>query len=282
MLKYLLLLNFITFSFQMDNCWETDKICKSCKSGYTLIALDDDKAWCEKTESLYLGEANDPCLVYGEPTKKYCLYCKKGYLMDNNDGNKCKAAPENCRRLENGKCVECRNYFKLTEDNKCEKTSCYEYKDGVCECDDGFYLVEKKECKKIPIKYCAAWDGNICTECYEGTKKEGNECKLIEGYDEEEDDEDEEKINIEHCSYLDVNNRTKCGGCESNYDLNDDQTQCISVCTSTEEICYHCNDNYYNFDGKTCSIIDPDYKESSSKLIKYNLVVLSMILFFIF
>lgn len=279
MLKYLLLLNFITFSFQIDNCWRTEKICKSCKSGYTLIAPYDYWTLCQKNELTYLGEANDPCLVYSDSAKTYCQFCKKGYLMT--DNYKCKEAPENCERLENGKCVECSNYFKLTEDNKCEKTSCYEYKDGVCECNEGFYLVEKKECKKIPIKYCAEWDGNTCTDCYEIAKKEGNECKLIEGYD-DDDDEDEEKINIEHCSYLDVNNRTKCGGCEDNYDLNDDQTKCISVCTSTEEICYHCNDNYYNFDGKTCSIIDPDYKESSSKLIKYNLVVLSMILFFIF
>lgn len=281
MLKYLLLLNFITFSFQMDNCWETDKICKSCKSGYTLIALDDYNAWCEKTESLYLGEANDPCLVYSEPTKKYCLYCKKGYLMDYDDNNKCKALPENCVKLKNGKCVECRHYFKLTEDNKCEKTSCYEYKDGVCECYDGFYLVEKKECKKIPIKYCALWDGKTCTECYEGTKKEGNECKLPEGYDEEEDDEDEEKINIEHCSNLDSSDKTKCGVCYYNYELNDDHTKCISLCTTTEEVCGECKENYYAFDGKTCSIIDPDYKDSS-KLTKFNLVVLSLLLFFIF
>ena len=261
----------------MDNCWGNGKICKSCKSGYTLIALDDENVWCEKTESLYLGEANDPCLVYGEPTKTYCQYCKKGYLKDSKDGYKCKAAPENCNELENGKCVECRHYFKLTEDNKCEKTSCYEYKDGVCECDDGFYLVEKKECKKIPIKYCAVWDGNICTECYEIAKKEGNECKLIEGYD----DEDEEKINIEHCYYLDSSDKTKCGVCEDYYELNDDHTKCISVCTSTEEVCDECKENYYSFDGKTCSIIDPDYKDSS-KLTKFNLVVLSLLLFFIF
>jgi len=281
MLKYLILLNFITLSFQIDNCIEAYPICKGCISGYTLI--DPGEMWsrkCQKSDTVYLGDDNDPCYIYSDSNKNYCQYCKKGYIMVYTDKIECKQAPEHCQELENGKCTKCRQYFKLTDDNKCERTSCYKYEEGKCICDDGFYLVEEKECKKIPIQYCAEWDGKKCTVCYEGTQSDGNGgCKLIQ---ENEDDDDEEKINIPHCTSLDSMDKTKCSYCEENYGLNEDQTGCIYLCTNQEDYCEECKDNYETFDGKTCEIIDPSYEESYAKLFNFNLIAFAMILFFIF
>lgn len=70
MLKYLLLLNFITLSFQIDNCLETYEICKSCKSGYTLIMPQElYEINCQKTDTIYFGNETDSCYIYSDSNK---------------------------------------------------------------------------------------------------------------------------------------------------------------------------------------------------------------------
>lgn len=288
MLKYLLLLNFITLSFQIDNCLETYKICKSCKSGYTLIMPQElYEIKCQKTDTIYFGNETDSCYIYSDSNKNCCKHCKKGYIISqySYDCKICQQAPEHCKKLENDICTECDYFFKLTEDNKCERTSCYEYENGKCKCYYGFYLFEEKECKKIPIQYCVVWDGKKCTKCNEGTEEDGNGgCKLIEENDDDEDeDKDDDKredTGVEHCNSVSwsIGEKPECTGCEQNYELNELKTKCNYLCESTEEYCGQCKDNYYSFDGKTCEIIDPSYKESYAKLFNFNLVSFTRIL----
>ena len=158
-------------------------------------------------------------------------------------------------------------------------------KNGKFKCYYGFYLFEEKECKKIPIQYCVVWDGKKCTKCNEGSEEDGNGgCKLIEENDDDEDeDKDDDKredTGVEHCNSVSwsIGEKPECTGCEQNYELNELKTKCNYLCESTEEYCGQCKDNYYSFDGKTCEIIDPSYKESYAKLFNFNLVSFARIL----
>ena len=105
------------------------------------------------------------------------------------------------------------------------------------------------------------------------TEEDGNGgCKLIEendnDEDEDKDDDKREDTGVEHCNSVSwsIGEKPECTGCEQNYELNELKTKCNYLCESTEEYCGQCKDNYYNFDGKTCEIIDPSYKESYAKL----------------
>ena len=60
-------------------------------------------------------------------TKIVANIAKKDILYLNTAMNVKYEAPEHCKKLENDICTECDHFFKLTEDNKCERTSCYEY-----------------------------------------------------------------------------------------------------------------------------------------------------------
>ena len=287
MFKKLVFLSLIAFSLQIDNCLGTDNECKACKNGYTFV---DSVGYprCEKSDSVFLGDSNDGCLYYSSSSKVFCIECKKGYLMSSDIKNPCKKAPENCKELDNNfKCRECRHFYKLTDDKQCEKTSCYNFVDGKCVCDDEYYLFEDKECRKIPVKYCEEWDAtsSTCKKCYEVATKDGNGgCKLVVEYEDDDDDDTDYKENIPNCiSYADPPTNSKCQWCKSNYEVSLDQKECIYLCTQTEERCYYCKDNYFlSNNKKTCEIIDPYYKEDNSKFININLATFAILLFFIY
>ena len=291
MIKKFVFLSLIAFSFQIDNCLDTSKRCSACKEGYTFLDYDYYGA-CVKSDTVILGDSNSGCLFYYPNSKNYCAQCKRGYLMDY-ISNECKKVPENCQEMDsNYKCIKCNHYYKLTDDKQCEKTSCYEFNNGKCECEEEYYLYEEKECRKIPVFFCLEWDvaSSSCKVCYEGTTKDGKGGCKFEGnyydYDDDEyddDDDEEENKGIPNCvSYDDYNTKAKCTLCETNYELSSNQKECLYLCTKTEEYCDDCKDNFFKTDwGKTCEIIDPYYKEDNSDLINMNLACLAMILIFI-
>ena len=45
-----------------------------------------------------------------------------GYAVTK-DGKECKANSEHCDVLDGDTCIKCEHYFKLTNDNKCEKST---------------------------------------------------------------------------------------------------------------------------------------------------------------
>lgn len=281
MRNILILFGLITLSVQIQNCEETEKACSSCIDGYTFFETKYIYgSRCIKSDKVFYGDSQDNCLYYSNSDKTSCRECKKGYIKDHYGDYTCKPAPEHCEEIDGTKCIKCENFFNLTEDGKCEKSTCYEFKDGKCQCDEGFYLFENKECKKIPIKYCGEYDGTSCTECYEGFVKDGKGCKYV-GVEDDDDDHKDGEINIPNCSRLDYNDKTKCDHCNENYDWDDAKKECVFLCKTTEDYCVVCNDNYYSFDyGKTCEVIDPDYKDDA-KLINFDLMALASLLFLI-
>lgn len=284
MLTILILLSLASFSFQIENCIETERVCKTCKDGYTLIKGKNTQK-CVKND--LVGNENDGCAYYDSGS--FCRECKLGYARDLSTGD-CVQSVDYCEEINNNECIRCESYYKLTDGN-CEKTRCYNFdEEGQCECDDGFYVVDNESCKKLPFKNCKKGNANICTECHEGFKLENNQCNFI-GYDDEEDDDkdkgEEDEMTIPHCLYYGYPDITKCGKCEQNYDLNADSTQCNYVCIETEEICSDCKDNYFLSSSGNCEIIDPDYVESESnakfesiKFSSFILLISLMILFY--
>jgi hypothetical protein len=279
MIKILILLTFITLSFQIDNCDWTEKICKGCISGYTLVnSRNNGGIRCLKTSEYnaqyYPGNEDEKCLYYSDSSHTYCRECKSGYILDYSSNlYECKEAPEHCVDLKNDRCSKCEPYFKLTKENTCQKSSCLEYENGVCICDDGYYLNEKNECSKIPIAGCAVGDATHCKECLDDYEKEGEQCKFVE----EDGDNDREDITIPHCVSME---KGICNHCETNYDTNDDKTECIYLCQGEEVYCDECKDNYYSYDnGKTCEIIDPEFKTNGDiKLKPSEFVALTFLL----
>ena len=262
MIKKLILLCLIAYSIQIQNCSKTMEVCKSCKEGYSFVDFKDQYSnKCIKTEDAFLGNTSDNCLLYKNSDKTECKECKKGYMKDSNSETRCIRAAH-CWDFENGECVHCERYYNLTKDGTCERINCMEFYDGECLCDLGFYSHENKECKKVPIKNCFKYDGTNCSECYKGFEKNGSECVELE---KDSEHEKEEEIIFDNCWEV-SEDKSVCLGCKTNYQWNDEKKECEYLCAETEVICDECDDNSRSFDeGKTCTIIDPNYKDPDSK-----------------
>ena len=157
-------------SYYLDN--EGTLLCNECKTDYF---PSYDKESCiefKNCDSFNNNEENE-----------YCDYCNDGYALSYDNKN-CTAF-ENCEKLAYGdkKCDECVELYHPNAEGKCERTQCKDYNDDdVCtECYDGYYLDEKKNCKKITIELCLKSDskGEKCTECsYEITPDANGKCNL--------------------------------------------------------------------------------------------------------
>lgn len=322
MLKNLIFLSLLVFSLQIQNCRVSIKVCKGCKTGNTLANLNDpEDIDCIKNE--LLGNANDNCLYYSDPDHTYCSKCKNGFEVDGL--LECGNAPRHCDYMHSNQCTHCTSYYNLTN-GQCTEMKCKFFDNGKWNCKGGYYPIDNKECKRIPIAHCIEGNTTYCEDCEHGYYLNGNkeckkitfehckdgnsthcedceygyylkgtkECKKIpidhceEGNEEECDNcedgyyEKDGRCNkkIDHCSKMDSD--TKCSECKQSYDLNEDHTACEYLCTSTEEYCDECNVNYYTVDGKTCVVIDPDYKpEDIAKNISFDFAAFVALLFLI-
>ena len=276
MIKALILMNLVFFTFEIDHCFEVETSCKKCISGYKLVNSRYG-AYCEKEEDFNRESGNiDHCLYsYGG----HCYACEKGYAPTT-DG-RCKENTIHCSLFNGDTCTKCESYYKLTE-GKCEKSTCYSFdeEDGECECEDGYYYNDKGGCSKIPIAYCEEGNATYCEKCkteyYTDDKgscskipiqfcKRGNanHCSRCEDYYYVNDQGKCEKIPIDFCL---IGNATYCDSCHGKYELSEDSKKCtlregeeeeednapdggnIANCYSVNKkdktICDECNDNY--------------------------------------
>ena len=254
MLKNLIFLSLLVFSLQIQNCRVSIKVCKGCKTGYTLANSNEpEDIDCIKNE--LLGNANDNCLYYRD-SEHYCSECKAGFIMDYSN-NECKSGPEHCSYMNGNECGGCISYYNLTN-GQCIEIKCMNFYNGKCNCEDGYYPIDNKECKRIPIAHCIEGNSTHCEDCEHGYYLNGNnECK---------------KITFEHCR---DGNSTHCEDCEYGYYLKGTK-ECkkipIDHCyEGNEEECDDCEDGYYEKDGRCnkkidhCSKMDGDTKCSECK-----------------
>ena len=260
MINALILMNLIFFSFEIKRCDEVVPVCQKCITGYKMLIYKKvDKRVCKQEDSFNIGIEHCTYLDYTDESK--CQECEMGYAVTK-DGKECKANSEHCDVLDGDTCIKCEHYFKLTNDNKCEKSTCYSFdEDNNCVCIDGFYKNNKNTCSKIPIKYCYKGNSTYCESCGGGYKYDigKNECIITE--EEFEPIEDTTKINIDHCLELEKNDNTVCRDCDYNYEWDSASKTCKSICAGgVEKLCDECFDNYHSYDyGKTCEKMDLEY-----------------------
>ena len=120
MIKALILMNLVFFSFEIDHCLEVVPRCKKCITGYKLYDSLYDK-YCQKEEDSYNYDNIEHCLYSSGNT---CYNCQSGYARTT-DGS-CKENPIiHCDLFEGENCIKCENYYKLVE-GRCEKSTCRE------------------------------------------------------------------------------------------------------------------------------------------------------------
>ena len=247
MIKVLIFISLVFFTFEIDHCEDVDAICKKCMDGYRLIW-----SYCSQQD---LTSTIEHC-IYGNSYNNRCNFCEKGYALTV-DG-KCKENTIHCKLFEGDSCVECEEYFKL-EKGKCEKSSCYEYEDGVCQCEEGFYNNDKGGCSKIPIKFCEIGNRTHCKECDLGYYVDDKyECS---------------KVTIEFCEH---GNKDTCKECKSGYYL--DKGKCLKIpfefCESGDaNSCDDCEGGYdWNETSKKCEKWE-DYEEDNGGNIQNCIMV---------
>lgn len=190
-LKYIFFFSLISFSFQLDHCIQTAKICKSqippkpTPSGQiaNCISISTyDSALCEECELGYvLSYEGDKCISFPfcniiKKGNKECASCYKGYYLKN---NVCTKIPiNNCRRSDDGKiCTYCENYSKKNSDGtKCDLANviegCDYYNDvGYCiSCLDEYEQSGSGSDFTCTFKSCDAGDQafEYCDICEHG------------------------------------------------------------------------------------------------------------------
>ena len=201
MINALILMNLIFFSFEIKRCDEVVPVCQKCITGYKILIYKKvDKRVCKQEDSFNIGIEHCTYLDYTDESK--CQECEMGYAVTK-DGKECKANSEHCDVLDGDTCIKCEHYFKLINDKKCEKSTCYSFdEDNNCVCIDGFYKNNKNTCSRIPIKHCYKGNSTYCESCGGGYKYDigKNECIITEEVF--EPIEDTTKINIDHCLEL--------------------------------------------------------------------------------
>ena len=282
MIKALILISLIFFSFELDHCDYVVKTCKKCIDGYKFYNSIYGP-YCEKEEDSSNSGNIEHCLFSND---NKCNSCEKGYAKTKE--GKCRENTIHCDLFDGVTCIKCENYYKLTE-GRCEKSSCFSFQANKCECYHGYYNNDKGGCSKIPIKFCQKGNATHCEECereYYLTNK--GECALREG-EEEEEYNTPTGGNIENCGKVNNEDKTICDYCLDNYDWDSKTKKCIYLCVGeTEELCDECKENYYSYDyGKTCEKIDPDYSssdeegENDANFMKFDFAILGVLLFLV-
>lgn len=244
MFKYLILVCFISYSLQIDNCQETRKQCKTCINGYTAVPLDSYNIKCIKTsEYEAINEVKAHC-IKGDPEAKICEQCIRDYFLD--EKNNCIEHPH-CFMTEGNDCFICYTPYALDKKSlKCvKKPYCDSVEEEKCiDCLSRFYPNEEGNCTRIPDEYCKYGDSNKCTECKEGYYVNSeSKCQAIP---------------FPHCQVAKSNECTYCeayyhiekGRCESN-------PQNCMVYSSYQKKCLYCG-SYFHLEGEQC-VSNPEH-----------------------
>lgn len=281
MFKYLILVCFISYSLQIDNCQETRKQCKTCINGYTAVPLDSYNIKCIKTsEYEAINEVKAHC-IKGDPEAKICEQCIRDYFLD--EKNNCIEHPH-CFKTEGNDCFICYTPYALDKKSlKCvKKPHCDSVEEEKCiDCLSYFYPNEEGNCTRIPDEYCKYGDSNKCTECKKGyyvnseskcqaipfphcQVAKSNECTYCEAYYHIEKGRCESNPQncMDYSSY-----QKKCLYCGSYFHLEGEQ--CVSnpehCITYSNSYCEKCDDGYYSKDNgckymtiKNCETLEED------------------------
>ena len=193
-----------------DKCVECDNIeekCIKCESGYFVPDNSDIKYQCEKCSLNHC----DKC--EGNKTADICIDCLDDYIPKYDANEHIKYCNDICQIGDINKCREC------------------DYGENECiECNPGYYIPsddEKKlECKQCSLNNCqfchGTTDSNICDLCDDNYSPQ-TENNIIKTCVIQVNCEIGSENKCASCSDTD---RSKCGSCNLNYELNDNG-ECI-------------------------------------------------------
>ena len=238
-IKYLVIISLISFSFEIENCMNEKKVCKSCNPDFTLVQSNDNTAECiNSTNYEKIKNITDNC-IEGDPQYKTCRECKRDYLLDR-DKKHCLYLPH-CSKIENeNDCKSCDKGYALDNGTCTKKPLCEEIEENECyDCYDFYYPNDKGECIRIPIEHCKEGNSTNCFDCEQPYHL---------------DDKNTKCLLYEHCINFDEKTK-KCQFCESYYYPNE-EGKCEIIgnhCMSgTPTKCLKCEDDYYVNDDGIC------------------------------
>ena len=78
MLKYFILIILISASLQIDNCEITEKVCKTCQEGHSLVEYYYGVRCIETTKLKEHQKIDINCI---ESSGGKCTYCKRDYVL---------------------------------------------------------------------------------------------------------------------------------------------------------------------------------------------------------
>ena len=239
MIKYFILIILISAYLQIDNCEITEKVCKTCQEGHSLVEYYYGVRCIETTKLKEHQKIDINCI---ESSGGKCTYCKRDYVLSKKK-NQCIYKPY-CTSLDandecqncitpfkpfNGTCVLMPHCNKISNNRKCE------------ECDLSYYIDENGDCKSLP-NYCLKGNSTHCETCFIGYYLEKGKCK---------------KVNIENCM---MGNSTHCEYCNLNY--YQENWKCKKI---TKEHCIYGNST-------TCSLCEDGYYLENGECLKVTQV----------
>ena len=202
-LKYTIFFLLISFTFQLDHCIQTAKICKSNllskESGSIancIIYYSENPSKCYLCDIGYaLSYEEDKCISFPlcgslKEGNKECDSCYPGYYLKNNACAKIQI--KNCESSDDGDiCTYCQDYSKKNEDgSKCDLFNliegCRDYNDnGDCfDCEDDYELSESGSGIEITCTFKSCDDGDkvvqycqICEDGYYSDPFDDGKCK---------------------------------------------------------------------------------------------------------
>ena len=254
-IKYILFLILISFSYQINHCRYGYKYCNN------------------------MNNPKIPNCIYGDD--EICIACKDNYSLSN-DRTKCINIP-NCALFdedneEEEKCITCKKYYNFNEEKKCVVDYCGSYgnDDGKCiACYDGFYVNDNGKCERISIPYCLQLtpnDKDKCLYCALGTILKDGECK--------------ERNYLEGC--INYNEDGTCKECVSVFYSLNDKKECTfqNICGyyPISDYCSLCENGYYvDIYTHQCIAYDGSKdNESSSKNINIHFGLIALLFMIIF
>ena len=166
-------------SLDGENCEICDELTHLDKNGtcalsnYCLYSINGK---CQKCISNYYLSSYDLICTTEEFCNKgdkdigLCAECQTNYYLDTKD-YKCKSNQEEndfkyCKKVIDGKCIECIQDYKKSKDSKCTISfNCEEAENGKCIlCEENYYLGLDNKCTNVKHCIYSNNDGK-CKEC---------------------------------------------------------------------------------------------------------------------
>ena len=234
-------LDFQTCTKRKNKTCKTYKInadkCETCKEKKYLDFENSDT--CKEREGEYLN-----CKDF-HPFYNKCKECEANFILANGICYKGEENIENCIAYKDGKCSNCGDGFKLSQDKKCIQNTCNkaDTKGNCTECVDDHYLT--KEDSESTSDSNSDLVKSICKKysyhknC-DSLVKDKDQCEICSfGYFLDNENSCQKSTKNENCKKMKVN-EDKCEVCSTRFKLDEDE-RCVFDESTIKPYNYFCD-----------------------------------------